>query len=177
MKKTLILLVFAVLILAAGATYAQDVVATQKGPASAMKGETITLTYTVTNNGNQPIYGVTVNAQDFDKSLGTIGAGEKKTFTEKIRIPTDAEVKQDFGPDATISNPFYFGGVGVSYQDANGNSFSIESNSLSIPLVSSKSTITNKTTNTTTQPTTDQNILQQIIDFINSIIQYINNLF
>jgi hypothetical protein len=179
MRNTLILLVFAVLILAAGSAYAQDVVATQQGPNNAMKGETITITYTITNNGNQPIYDVMVSSQNFDKDLGTIGAGEKKTFTEKIKIPTDAEVKADFGSDATVSNPFYIGGVGVSYQDANGNSLSAKSNSLSIPLVSSKSASTNNTNNNTTatEPTTDQGILQQIIDFINSIIQFFANLF
>ncbi len=163
------------LVLAAGASYAQDVVAIQKGPASAVKGETITLTYTITNNGNEPIYNVMVSSQEFDKSLGTIEAGQSKNFTEKITIPTDKQVQEDYEPDATVPNPFYIGGVGVSYQDANGNSFNTESNSIEIPLVSKKGATTNN--NTTTDTTTDQNILQQILDFINSIIQYIMNLF
>lgn len=184
MKKGIILLVLAIFILACGAAYAKDVTAIQKGPATAKKGENITITYKINNNGNADIYNVSVAEQDFYKFLGTIKAGQSKTFKEKIYIPTDKEVKEDFGPDATVSNPFYIGGVAVSYQNANGEKFGINSNSLSIPLISSSNKATNKTVplniteinDTSTNPSS-QGIIQQIIDLINSIITYVQNMF
>ncbi|MCK9151487.1 hypothetical protein [Methanobacterium alcaliphilum] len=185
MKKKIILLILAMFILSCSAAYAKDVTAIQKGPATAKKGENITLTYTIHNNGNSDIYNVSVADQNFYKFLGTIKAGQSKSFTNRAYIPTDREVKEDFGPDATVSNPFYIGGVAVSYQNANGKTFGINSNSLSIPLVS---TSTNKTSdetiqvniteiNNTSANPSSQSIIQQIMDLINSIIMYVQNMF
>jgi hypothetical protein len=181
MKKSIILMLLAMFLISIGATYAQDVIATQKGPSQAQKGQNVTITYNIINNGNQDIYNVSVADQNFYKFLGTIKANSKKTFTQKVYIPTDKQVKEDFGKDATVSNPFFIGGVGVTYQDASGNTFGINSNSISIPLVSSKSTNATVPANITQVATagepTQEGIIQQIMNLINSIIQYIENLF
>jgi len=160
--------------------FAQDVIATQKGPSQASKGENITIEYLITNNGNQAIYQVSVSDQNFYRFLGTIKPGETKKFTEKVYIPTDKEVQEDFGPDATVPNPFFIGGVGVSYKDVSGKQYTINSNSLDIPLKSSENSNQNsnvKNTNETPENEQNQGIWQEIVNFINSIIQYFKELF
>ncbi|MDP3033480.1 MAG: hypothetical protein Q8M97_00020, partial [Methanobacteriaceae archaeon] len=89
----------------------------------------------------------------------------------------------DFGSDATVSNPFFIGGVGVTYQDASGKTFGINSNSISIPLVSSKSTnkttpanITQVASGSATTDASQDGIVQQIMNLFYSIMQYIQNL-
>jgi uncharacterized protein YpuA (DUF1002 family) len=181
MKKSIILMILVVLIISIGATYAQDVLATQKGPSQSEKGQNITIIYTITNNGNQDIFNVTVADQNFYKFFGTIKSGSKKIFTEKVYIPTDNELKEDFGDDATVSNPFFIGGIGVTYQDASGKTFGINSNSISIPLVSDKPTENivpvNITPLASSTDSSSSGIFQQIIDLFNSILQYLQNLF
>lgn len=177
-------MLLAMFLISAGAAYAQSVVVTQKGPSQAQKGQNVTITYTIKNNGNQDIYNVSVADQNFYKFIGTMKAGSKKIFTEKVYIPTDKQVKEDFGSTATVSNPFYIGGVGLTYQDASGKTYGINSNSISIPLVSSKSSnattpanITQVASGSATTEPTQQGILDQIMNLFNSIIQYIQNMF
>jgi hypothetical protein len=69
------------------------------------------------------------------KTLGTIKPGENKKFQHSLYIPTDEQVKADFGSDATVSNPFVVGGFGVSFQDANGSKHSVTASSLEIKLI------------------------------------------
>lgn len=183
MKKSIIIMLLAVFLISIGATYAQGVIATQKGPSQAQKGQNVTIIYTIQNNGNQDIFNVSVADQNFYKFIGTMKAGSKKIFTEKVYIPTDKQVKADFGSDATVSNPFFIGGVGVTYQDASGKTFGINSNSISIPLVSSKSTNTTTPANITqiasgnaTADASQDGILQQIMNLFYSVMQYIQNL-
>ena len=96
MKKFFVMFMVGVLITTVGATYAQDVIATQRGPLNAREGENITLSYTVANNGNDPIYNVSVADQNFYRFLGTINPGQSQSFTQKLYIPTDAEVKKEY---------------------------------------------------------------------------------
>jgi len=181
LKKSLISTLLVLIILSSASyAFAQDVIATQKGPSQASKGENITIEYLITNNGNQAIYQVSVSDQNFYRFLGTIKPGETKKFTEKVYIPTDKEVQEDFGPDATVPNPFFIGGVGVSYQDASGNQYTINSNSLDIPLKTSENSNQNsnvENTNGTSKNEQNQGIWQEIVNFINSIIQYFKELF
>jgi hypothetical protein len=114
---------------------AVNVVATQSGPLTAHQGENVSINYSVTNKDAQAIYNVKIHDQNFDKTLGTINPGETRKFQQSIHIPTDAEVKEDFGPDATVSNPFFIGGFAVTFQIANGSEHSINSNSIEIKLV------------------------------------------
>ncbi|MGC9516555.1 MAG: hypothetical protein ACP5C3_02525 [Methanomicrobiales archaeon] len=159
--------------------FAQNVIATQKGPSQAYKGENITIEYVVTNNGNQAIYQVSVTDQNFFKFLGTINPGESKKFTEKVYIPTDKEIQIDFDPEATVSNPFFIGSVGVNYQDENGQQYTINSNSLSIPLKELKDNKSSDESINGSSPseTGNRGIWQEILDFINSIIAYFKALF
>jgi Translocon-associated protein beta (TRAPB) len=112
-----------------------DILATQNGPTTAHKGQNMTINYSVINNGTQRVYNVKVHDQNFDKTLGTINPGENKKFQHSLYIPTDEQVKADFGPDATVSNPFFLGGFEVSFQDANGSKHSTTASSIEIKLV------------------------------------------
>lgn len=113
---------------------AVDVVATQSGPTTAKKGDNVTITYKVTNNGNEQVADVKISSQDFEQTIGTLNPGEARTFTHQIHIPTDKEVQQDFGANATVSNPFYIGGFSVSFTDTSGAKHSVLSNSININL-------------------------------------------
>ena len=111
-----------------------DVVATQSGPTTAKKGDNVTINYKVANNGNEQVANVKISSQDFEQTIGTLNPGETRTFNHQIYIPTDKEVQQDFGTNATVSNPFYIGGFSVSFTDTSGAKHSVLSNSLSIKL-------------------------------------------
>lgn len=113
---------------------AVDIVATQSGPATAKKGENVTITYEVSNKGTETVYNMQIVSQDFDQNVGTLKPGETRKYTVQIYIPTDAEVQKDFGANATVSNPFFIGGFGVLFNDANGSKHSINANSIEISL-------------------------------------------
>jgi len=110
-----------------------SVSAVLSGPSSSSEGSTITLTWKVTNNGNTDITNVTAGDQNENYDFGTIKAGETKIHTFTIRIPTTEGVKIDFGENATVSNPFYIGGFGLSYT-VNGQVTTTNSNAISITL-------------------------------------------
>ncbi|MGB9838465.1 CARDB domain-containing protein [Methanothermobacter sp.] len=109
------------------------IIATQTGPESAKPGSDITLKCRIRNDGTGPARNVKVTSQDFERSFDVIGAGEEVEFQVQIHIPTEEEVKIDFGEDAKLSNPFFIGGFSVTYTDSSGK-HSLNSNSLEIPL-------------------------------------------
>lgn len=109
------------------------IVATQAGPETAKPGTNITLKCKLRNDGEGPAKNVKVSSQDFERSFSVIGPGEQVEFQVQIYIPTEEEVKKDFGDDATLSNPYFIGGFGVSYTDMTGK-HSTNSNNLEIPL-------------------------------------------
>ena len=111
-----------------------DVSAKMTGPATATKGSTVTLNCSVTNKGSKPVQNVLAHSQDFDRNLGIIGPGETKSFTWNIYIPTDKEVQEDFGENATVSNPYYIGGFAVTFIDSSGSQHTINANNLNIKL-------------------------------------------
>ena len=109
-------------------------VASQTGPASAVKGDNVTIKYNVSNTGEQIAYNVKATSQDFDTTIGTLKPGETKSYQYTLHIPTDKEVQEDFGSNATVSNPFFIGGFGVSYTDSSGSTHTINANSIEIKL-------------------------------------------
>jgi hypothetical protein len=111
-----------------------DVTAKMTGPSTAKKGTTVTLNCSVNNKGSTTIKNVLTHSQESDNNLGTINAGQTKNFTMKVYIPTDKEVQEDFGANATVSNPFGIGGFAVTFTDSNGSKHTINSNSLEIKL-------------------------------------------
>ncbi|MGZ7118274.1 MAG: hypothetical protein ACXVH2_01080 [Methanobacterium sp.] len=111
-----------------------DVLAIQKGPETAKKGMNVTIQYEVKNNGTETVNNVQIRSQEFQQTVGTLNPGESRTYNSKIEIPTDAEVQQDFGSNATVSNPFFIGGFVVTFNDAAGNKQSVTSNSIEIKL-------------------------------------------
>lgn len=108
--------------------------AVQKGPETAKKGMNVTIQYEVTNKGTETVYNVQIDSQDFEQAVGTLKPGETKKYTSNIYIPTDAEVQEDFGPNATVSNPYFIGGFSVKFNDAKGAKHSTISNSIEIRL-------------------------------------------
>ena len=111
------------------------VVANQIGPLTAKKGDNVTINYTVSNQGPESVFNMKISSQNFDKTVGTLDAGATKSFSYVMHIPTDEEVQQDFGPNATVSNPLFVGGFAVSFTDSNGSTHTVNSNSMEIKLV------------------------------------------
>ncbi len=111
-----------------------NVKATMTGPSTAQKGSNVAINCSIVNKGSMPVKNVIAHSQDFDKNLGTIEAGQTKSFPWNVHIPTDKEVQADFGANATVSNPFHIGGFSVTCTDSNGAKHTITSNSLNIKL-------------------------------------------
>jgi hypothetical protein len=110
------------------------IVAGQTGPTSAVQGDNVTIKYSVSNTGGQTVYNVKATSQDFETTIGTLKPGQTKNYQYTLHIPTDQEVQEDFGPNATVSNPFFIGGFGVSYTDSNGSTHTLNANSIEIKL-------------------------------------------
>ena len=110
-----------------------SVSAVLSGPEIAKEGDTISLIWTVTNNGNVNITNVRGIDQNEDHDFGTINPGQTKTHTFNVPIPIYKDVAQDFQKTSTVSDPFFIGGFGLSYT-ANGQRFTIQSNSIEILL-------------------------------------------
>jgi len=117
-----------------GITDQNGVTASLNGPKYSAEGKSFTITCKITNNANESITDVQGADQLFSHNFGTIGPGESKTFTTTVHIPTVAQLEADFGPGASISNPFSIGGYAVTYT-LNGENFQFNSNSLEIKLV------------------------------------------
>jgi len=109
------------------------IVATQEGPETAKPGTNITLKCKLKNDGEGPAKNVKVLSQDFERSFSVIGPGEEVEFQVQLYIPTEEEVKREFGDDATLANPYFIGGFAVTYRDMTGK-HSTKANNLEIPL-------------------------------------------
>ncbi len=112
-----------------------DIVAVQKGPETAKKGMNVTIQYEVSNKGSENVTDVRIISQGVEQILGNLKPGETKTYASQLYIPTDAEVQQDFGPNATVSSPFFIGGFKVMFNSTKGSEYSVTSNSIQIKLV------------------------------------------
>jgi len=115
-------------------THAVNVIATQTGPATAKKGDNVTITYSVLNNGNESVFNMKISSQGFQQTIDALKPGETRTFQTQVHIPTDQEVQQDFKSSSTVPNPFYIGGFSVSFDDVSGAKHSILSNYININL-------------------------------------------
>jgi|GEM_PF-576321 len=111
-----------------------SVVAILEGPKSIKEGEEIQLSWKITNNLNVPIYNVNGFDQNDFHDFGQINPGETKTYSFSIFLPSLDDIKNDFGLNTTLSDPFYFGGFNVKYI-VDGKEFKTTSNSLEIKLI------------------------------------------
>jgi len=111
------------------------IVANQTGPETAKKGDNVTINYTVSNQGSAAVYNMKISSQTLEKTIGTLNVNETKNYSYLLHIPTDEEVQEDFGANATVSNPFFIGGFAVSFTDSNGSIHTINANSIEIKLV------------------------------------------
>lgn len=117
-----------------GVTDQNGVTASLNGPKSSSEGKTVQLTWKITNGGNETISEVSAIDQSNSQEFGSIAPGESKSVTFSLNIPTVNGLEQDFGPGASISNPFYIGGYSVTY-NLNGTQFQFNANALEINLV------------------------------------------
>lgn len=111
-----------------------SVVATLEGPKTAKEGDNIQIVWKITNNLNVPITNVQGSDQNKNHDFGQINPGETKTYSFSLLIPSSSVIQEDFGPNATIENPFFIGGFNVKYV-VNGIEHSINSNSIEVKLV------------------------------------------
>jgi len=116
-------------------TKAIDIVAVQKAPETARKGMNVTVQYEVSNKGSENVTDVQIIAQGVKQTLGTLKPGDTKNYVIQLYIPTDAEVQQDFGANASVSNPFFIGSFTVTFKDIRGSNHTVTSNSVQIRLV------------------------------------------
>ena len=112
-----------------------SVVAILEGPKSVKENEDIKITWKITNNLNVPITNVFGSDQNENHDFGQINPGETKIYSFSIFVPSLFDIKDDFGLNETISEPFYIGGFNVKYF-VNGIEKSITSNSIEIELAS-----------------------------------------
>ncbi|BBL61980.1 hypothetical protein MARBORIA2_01820 [Methanobrevibacter arboriphilus] len=117
-----------------GNTDENDITASLNGPKYSAEGKTVNLIWKITNNGNTTINNILAEDQSSSNNFGSLAPGESKTYSVSLNIPTLAQVKEDFGSDATVSNPFSIGGYSITYV-LNGEQFQFNSNSLEIKLV------------------------------------------
>ncbi|MDR2966507.1 MAG: hypothetical protein LBU74_00990 [Methanobacteriaceae archaeon] len=111
-----------------------SVVAILEGPKSAKEGDNIQIIWKITNNLNVPISNVQGNDQNEIYNFSQINPGETKIHSFFIYIPSLTDIKNDFGLNATISDPFFIGGFNVKYF-VNGEEYNITSNSIEINLI------------------------------------------
>jgi len=115
-------------------TGAAELVATQEGPETAHPGTNVTITCKIKNLGSGPAENIIITSQLFEKRIERIDPGEEVEFNVSAYIPTPKEVKEGFGPNATLSNPFFIGGYTVIYHDIKGK-HEITSNPITIKLI------------------------------------------
>lgn len=102
---------------------------------TAHKGQEVSINYVVTNKGTKPIHNVILEGQSIRKELGTIQPGQTVKVPYREYIWTDAEVKEDFGPDATVHNPYGLGGGTLYYTDYKGIKHTAQFGTIEIKLV------------------------------------------
>jgi hypothetical protein len=110
-----------------------SILVTLEGPKSAKEGDNIQIVWKITNNLNVPITNVQGIDQNEFYNFGQINPGETKTYSFLIYIPSLKDIEMDFGPSASVSDPFYIGGFNVKYF-VNGVEYSTNSNSIEIKL-------------------------------------------
>ncbi|MDR0911204.1 MAG: hypothetical protein LBM96_01215 [Methanobrevibacter sp.] len=97
-------------------------------------GKNLTIKITVRNDGVNSVNNVKAGWMEGTIDFGTLNPGEIKEQIIQAYIPTEAEVKADFGVDSTLSNPFFIGGFYISYTLFGGKG-SFNTNSIEVPLI------------------------------------------
>lgn len=115
-------------------TGAAELVAIQEGPETAHPGTNVTITCKIKNLGSGPAENIIITSQVFEKRIERINPGEEVKFNVSAYIPTPEEIKESFGPNTTLSNPFFIGGYTVIYHDIKGK-HEITSNPITIKLI------------------------------------------
>lgn len=113
-------------------------------PKKAYQGQNLKYTCVITNKGTKPIYNVLVDGMSVYKELGTLKPGETKKISCTEYIWTEAQIKKEFGPDATISNTYSIGGESLHYTDYKGKKHTTYFEFLDIKLIAVKTSINRK---------------------------------
>lgn len=104
----------------------------QEGPKEPVKDDKVDITWKVVNDSDFDLKKVKGLSQFSQHDFGNIPAHSKAEYSFTIEIPSIDAIKEDFGEDATISNPFLINAPTLSFEIKN-DTFSISSNSLEIP--------------------------------------------
>jgi len=113
-------------------------------PKKAYQGQNLKYTCVITNKGTKPIYKVVIDGMGVHKKLGTLKPGETKKILRTEYIWTEAQIKKEFGPDATISNTYSIGGESLHYTDYKGKKHTTYFEMLDIKVAAAKTNINRK---------------------------------
>lgn len=114
----------------------KDITITQKGPRTPQKrGTSVSIYYTITNNGKNKIYCVEVWSQDFGKDIGTLDPGRTKKYTYMEYIPTNNDLASWYGNSVKLNSQYTIGGLYLSFKDDKGGIHRVQSNSIEIRLL------------------------------------------
>lgn len=103
----------------------------QEGPKEPVESDKIDITWKVVNDSNFDLKKVKGVSQFTEHDFENIPAHSNEEYSFTIEIPSIEAIKEDFGEDATISNPFLINAPVLSFE-INNDTFSISSNSLEI---------------------------------------------
>lgn len=120
-----------------GARY-NGITITQKGPSAPQKrGKSVSISYTITNNGKNTIYNAKVGGQVFEeeKNIGTLKPGQTKKYTYGVYIPTNKDLAEWYDSNVKLTNSLMIGGIELSFIDDKGISHGVQSNSIEIKLL------------------------------------------
>lgn len=117
-----------------GNTDENNVIITANCQKIAYQGTNAVIVWKITNNGNKTIKNVKASDQIGDRDFGDIQPSQTKTYKFTINIPTNNDLKLDFGMEnGQWPGPLWIGGFGVSYSIDN-ETFSSQSNSMEIQI-------------------------------------------
>lgn len=103
----------------------------QEGPKEPLESDKINITWKVVNDSDFDLKKVKGLSQFREHNFNNIPPHSKADFSFTLEIPSIEVIKNDFGNDVTISNPFFINAPVLSFE-INNDTFSISANSLEI---------------------------------------------
>lgn len=91
----------------------------------------IEITWNVVNDSEFDLENAKGLSQNMVHDFGTVAAHSKAKFSFEFKIPSVEALKEDFGEDATISNPFLISAPSLTFTIKN-DTFTISSNTIEV---------------------------------------------
>ncbi|MCF0226332.1 MAG: hypothetical protein HUK28_03305 [Methanobrevibacter sp.] len=92
----------------------------------------VEVNWKIINDSEFTLNKVEATSQFMNHSFDDIKPQSKAEFKFYLKIPSIDLIKEDFGEDATVSNPFIIGGAILTFTIKN-DTFDMKSNSLEVP--------------------------------------------